>query len=171
MRFTVAIYHEDTNDHEQDTEERFPCGENLFVSVLFLGAVTVVARSEREAAAKAWIDLIGVKRADILRELNAPSFIIAHQTTVEAIVQDLRDSGLGGMSCELYNGVESWFFQVDCVDNALFAERIWWADIPRQQCGHAAGSVPFFKLLSGLFTRPVAGQGDAPYPQGDHLWN
>jgi hypothetical protein len=107
-QFDVAVFHGE-NPYDDDDSDDVPA-YNLNYSAMRLGSATVSARDEREAAARAWIQLAGEARVERLKELNAPAHCIAHETDVRAIAAELRESGFSRAGLELYNGCEVWFF-------------------------------------------------------------
>jgi hypothetical protein len=110
--FTVTVFHGE--DPEDDDSDDIPAYDDrdLMYSGVRLGSTTVSASNEREAAARAWMELVGEARVEKLKQLNAPAVVIAHQKDLRAIADDVRESALGRANYELFNGVEVWFFQV-----------------------------------------------------------
>ena len=107
MKFTVTVYHGD--DPEDNV---LVYNDRIMHSATRLGSTTVSASDEREAAARAWIQLVGEARAEYLRNLSAPAVIIAHETDVRAAMENLRESALDAADLELFNLVEIWYFCV-----------------------------------------------------------
>lgn len=111
MQFAVTVYHGD------DPEDNVPVYDNQIVySATRLGSVTVSASDEQEAAAKAWIQIVGRAREEFLKNLNAPAVIIAHETDLGAIAGELRPTAIGMAMYELFNGCEVWYFRVDSIE-------------------------------------------------------
>jgi len=107
MKFTVTIYHGDI------LEDDVPVNDvKLIHSASRMSSITLSASDEREAAAKVWIQVVGRAREARLKELNAPELIIAEQTNVRAIADQLRTTALCMAMFELYNGAEVWYFRV-----------------------------------------------------------
>jgi hypothetical protein len=111
--FNVTVFHGEDPEEDDDSDD-VPAYDDrdLIYSGMRLGSTTVAASDEREAAARAWIELAGEARLEKLKELNAPASVIANATDVRAIAADVRKSGLGRANYELFNGVEVWFFAV-----------------------------------------------------------
>ncbi len=132
MKFTVTVYHGD------DPEDNVLAYDDKIIhSATRLGSTTVSASDEREAAARAWIRLVGEARAEYLKNLSAPAVIIAHETDACAIMEDLRESALDVADLELFNLVEIWYF---CVTPPAEANRMTrTGDCRVAQCAPIAG--------------------------------
>ena len=96
MQFTVTIYHGDDQDEDVPLDD-----DTLIHSASLIGSLTVSANDEQEAAAKAWIQVVGRAREEFLKELSAPAVIIAHETKLEPSCANcgLRRSAWRCMNC------------------------------------------------------------------------
>src|SRR5688572_19600020 len=75
-----------------------------------IGSVTIAAKNERTAAAKAYFRLVGRHRVRKLKQLNAPSFIINYESDLLGLACGLVRKGDQERS-RLYvhdNVVEAW---------------------------------------------------------------
>ena len=85
---------------------------SLFPDVSEQGTVHMYARNEREAAAKALVRVFGLDRMRILEELGAPDILVAAETDILAISQQVQPCDLWCGQLSFSNGVEAWYFRV-----------------------------------------------------------
>ena len=142
MNFTVTVYHGDDPD-----EDAAFFGDKLIHFASHLGSTTVSATDEREAAAKAWIQIVGRVREERLKKLDAPTLIVAHQTDVGAIFDELRTTAVDTALYELYNGAEVWYFRVDSIAEANRFEKTG-CDTVRDASGVTPAAIDIEKLLT-----------------------
>lgn len=113
-------------DHFADDHES-PC--------CLVGSVTVAARNERAAAAKAYFRLVGRHRLRMLKRLKAPSFIIYAETDHLGLACGLVRKGRGPEGGRVYvhdNMVEAW--DIEVVPASAAMERAYGELMQRPRC-------------------------------------
>jgi len=105
--YAVTVYLEDDDDMDDQ-----PAEYAVVVSAHGVGAVRMRARSEVEAAAKAWVRLVGVAREKATLKLKAPHRVVAEQTSIRATAAQIEECDVWCGQLKLNNMVETWYFSV-----------------------------------------------------------
>ena len=82
-----------------------------------VGKSEILARSVREAAAKAWVKLVGLEREQRLIEWGAPDQIISFETDIASLASSLETTDHSGCDFSYNNRVEVWYFRVQTVSS------------------------------------------------------
>lgn len=78
-----------------------------------VASVTVIARRAREAAARAYVRVLGRQRMAVLVQLGAPAFIIRAERSVRRLARGLeKTADWAGPCYRLDNMVQQWHFHV-----------------------------------------------------------
>ena len=75
-----------------------------------VGAIIVHGRSRREAAARAYVRLVGQRRARLLKELNAPAYCIAVESRWRVLARSLARTSNWLGDCFLYDNMAEAFY-------------------------------------------------------------
>jgi hypothetical protein len=106
-RYVVEVLHHDMEQAECDVLE-WPGP---------VGKAEILARSVREAAAKAWVKLVGLEREQRLIEWRAPDQIISYETDISFVASELKATDHFGCDFSYNNRVEVWYFHVQAISS------------------------------------------------------
>ncbi len=103
-RYTVTVFEE---KYDEDPDE-----SNALSNVRWLAEVKMLARDEKEAAAKAYIRCVGLQRVQILENWKAPDFIVGMETDIGGLAAQVErcDTRLGQYKYD--NKAQVWYFNV-----------------------------------------------------------
>ena len=103
-KYLVRVHHHSQDELESDP---IPAPE-------FLEEVSVLARAEKEAAAKAYVQCIGLERERRLIELDAPHVVVANETNIKGLAENVITSSDEPFGQFKYNGNwDTWYFHVE----------------------------------------------------------
>jgi hypothetical protein len=121
VRYTCTIY---GHDYTFGGVKGFTGTDPVFDEPL--ARVEVSGRSLREAAARAYVECVGRRRAEQMREQQrAPRKVVAQETSRKAIAASLRKTTRRIGECyEMDNLLEGWFIKVEPVPSNLRSSRL-----------------------------------------------